>query len=89
LDLRELREKTGLRREQVAATLGKSHTTISNWETGRFVPTLTPTETRLALEVYRCTLAEFEQAAIESSKNRQKYAASKIQTNESILSVGI
>jgi transcriptional regulator with XRE-family HTH domain len=73
LDLRELRTKAGLRREQVAAVLGKSHTTISNWETGRFVPTLTPTETRLALETYRCTLDEFELAVNESAKNISKH----------------
>jgi DNA-binding transcriptional regulator YiaG len=73
LDLRELRQKVGLRREQVAATLGKSHTTISNWETGRFMPTLTPTETKMVLEVYQCTLDEFEQATIKSTHRYSKH----------------
>jgi transcriptional regulator with XRE-family HTH domain len=71
LDLRELREKAGLRREQVAVALNKSHTTISNWETGRFIPTLTPTETLLVLKTYDCTLDEFEQAALASTKKRR------------------
>lgn len=61
-----------MRREQVAATLGKSGTTISNWETGRFVPTLTPTETKLALEIYQCTLDEFEAAVVKSMSKFKK-----------------
>ncbi len=53
-----LREVTGLTRVQLASELGLSVKTIDGWEQNRSQPKLVPSQLKLMMSVYRCTLDE-------------------------------
>jgi DNA-binding XRE family transcriptional regulator len=54
----ELREVAGLTKVQLAAELGLSVKTINDWEQNRSQPRLVPSQLKLMMSVYRCTLDE-------------------------------
>jgi transcriptional regulator with XRE-family HTH domain len=53
-----LRERAGLTQRQLAIGLGVTDQTVSNWETGRRTPTLTPQQTLKLCQILGCTLEE-------------------------------
>jgi DNA-binding transcriptional regulator YiaG len=53
-----LRELAGLTKAQLASELGLSVKTISDWEQNRSQPKLVPSQLKLMLSVYGCTLDE-------------------------------
>jgi transcriptional regulator with XRE-family HTH domain len=57
-----LRKRAGLTQRQVAESLKKKVTTISDWERGMAYPRLTFSETKQIMELYRCTLDELIEA---------------------------
>jgi transcriptional regulator with XRE-family HTH domain len=67
MDLRELRRRANLTLERVAADLGRSHSTISNWESGKTLPMLNPLEFELICQLYQCTCEEFVEAVRETN----------------------
>lgn len=74
MDMKQLRERIGLSTVDVAYRLGKSESTIRNWDTGRQIPTLEVIEVPVLLEVYQCSLEELVAAVKES---RAKYKTAK------------
>ena len=68
MDLKELREKTGLSPERVAVELGKSVSTIRFWEAGTYIPNLSPSETLHLIRLYQCTLEELTESFIETQR---------------------
>lgn len=56
--LMKLRERTGKTQRQVAEAVGVTVQTVSNWETGRRKPTLTPEQTLKLCQTLECTLEE-------------------------------
>ncbi|MEP0984030.1 helix-turn-helix transcriptional regulator [Leptolyngbya sp. FACHB-17] len=52
------RRQAGLRQKDVADAIGRSHKTISSWETGDAVPRLTPKEMQILCQILNCTLDE-------------------------------
>jgi transcriptional regulator with XRE-family HTH domain len=74
MDLKELRLKTGLSAEAVAASLGKSHSTVRNWEAGNTVPTMTAEEFIKICELYRCSLETIAKAVKETNDLKNKGA---------------
>jgi transcriptional regulator with XRE-family HTH domain len=69
MDLREIRKNKGLTIEQVAAQLSKSHSSVSNWESGKWEPQLTPEQTNVYCEILGLTFDEFLKASRRSRKN--------------------
>jgi predicted transcriptional regulator len=53
-----LREVAGLTRVQLASELGLSVKTINDWEQNRAQPKLVPSQLKLMMSVYGCTLDE-------------------------------
>ena len=72
MDLKELREKTGLSAERVAVELGKSVSTIRFWEAGTYTPNLSPSETLQLTRLYQCTLEELTESFIETQRKSGK-----------------
>lgn len=72
IDLSSLRKRAGLTQEQVAREMNLAGSTVRNWESGRNVPTLTPGQTRQLLELYKCSIAELEEASISSQSKREQ-----------------
>jgi transcriptional regulator with XRE-family HTH domain len=68
MDMKQLREKAGLRSVDVASKLGIAESTVRNWDIGRHSPQLPIEEIPKFLKVYDCTLQE----AIEAAKNSRK-----------------
>jgi transcriptional regulator with XRE-family HTH domain len=52
----ELREKANLTQREVAAVLGVTDQTVSNWETGHRMPRLTPKQMLKLCQVLGCVL---------------------------------
>lgn len=73
MDMKQLREKVGLRTVDVASKLGIAESTVRNWDIGRHTPRLPIEDIPKLLEVYQCTLGEVIEAAKES---RGKFEAS-------------
>ena len=70
VDLKELRESAGLSAEYVAAALGKSVSTVRFWEAGKYTPNLNPSETKILVELYRCTLDVLSQSFEETQQKK-------------------
>ncbi len=68
MDMKQLREKAGLRTVDVASKLGIAESTVRNWDIGRHTPRLPIEDIPKFLEVYGCTLDEAITAARESRK---------------------
>lgn len=62
MNMKELRQKAGLRAEEVAVQLDIAVSTIRNWEQGRTMPKLRLDQFALLCRLYRCSLDELEQA---------------------------
>lgn len=80
MDMKQLREKAGLRTVDVASKLGIAESTVRNWDIGRHEPRLPISDIPKFLEVYQCTLDEAMTAAKESRKKFDQfhsYAGSK------------
>ncbi|NJL87578.1 MAG: helix-turn-helix transcriptional regulator [Leptolyngbyaceae cyanobacterium SM1_1_3] len=57
-----LRKRSGLTQRQVAETLGKRVTTISDWERGATQPRLSLSEVKALMTLYQCSLDELIEA---------------------------
>jgi DNA-binding XRE family transcriptional regulator len=66
MDMRQLRERAGLRTIDVAYHLGVAESTVRNWESGRTVPKLTFAQTRLMMQLFNCSFEELEESVKES-----------------------
>ncbi len=66
VDLKDLRIRSGLRAEEVAAKLGIALSTLRNWEQGKHRPTMNPEQYYEVTQVYGCTYEEFRNAAKET-----------------------
>ena len=79
MDMKQLREKVGLRSVDVASKLGIAKSTVRNWDTGRHSPRLPIEEVPKFLQVYQCTL---EQAIKAAQNSRRNFDISKIASDE-------
>jgi transcriptional regulator with XRE-family HTH domain len=52
------RREKGLTQDDIATVLGVSGQTVSNWERGRSIPTLTIDQTKTLCKILGCTLDE-------------------------------
>ncbi len=68
MNMKDLRQRAGLSAEVVAVKLGKAHSTIRNWESGKSRPTLEPSEMVQLCKLYGCTLEQLEEAVKETGK---------------------
>ncbi|BAZ67470.1 MAG: helix-turn-helix transcriptional regulator [Pelatocladus maniniholoensis HA4357-MV3] len=68
MDMKQLREKVGLRTVDIASKLGIAESTVRNWDSGRHSPRLSIEEIPKFLEVYQCSLEEAIAAAKESRR---------------------
>ncbi|MDG2992023.1 helix-turn-helix domain-containing protein [Candidatus Synechococcus calcipolaris G9] len=57
-----LRQKVSLSQEQLGELLGVTRQTISEWENGRSMPTLNPSEMQKLCHLLNCSLAELVEA---------------------------
>jgi len=62
MDLRDLRNRAGLRIQDVAKVLKCAESSIRNWEKGRTTPKLEVWQVFKWRDLYRCTEEELEQA---------------------------
>lgn len=69
MNLRQLRERLNLSVEDVASRLGKSHSTIRNWESGKTEPTLGVSEMASLCDLYQCNFEELREA-VQGTKNK-------------------
>ncbi len=65
MGLKELRQKAGLRAEDVAISLGVAYSTVRNWEQGRTIPTLGILQTEKLVHLYQCSFEDLVQAVKE------------------------
>lgn len=72
MDMKQLREKAGLRTVDVASKLGIAESTVRNWDIGRHSPRLPIEDMPKFLQVYQCTLEEAIAAAKESRRKFDK-----------------
>ncbi len=54
----KLRKRLGLTQKQVAAAVGVTDQTVSNWEVGRFEPRLTISQMQALCRILQCSLEE-------------------------------
>jgi putative transcriptional regulator len=66
MDLKQLRERLGLRYEQVGAAIGVSTNSVRDWENGVTVPRPYLPDVPKFLEVYQCSLETLVNAVNES-----------------------
>lgn len=65
MNLKELRQRAGLRAEDVATNLGVAYSTVRNWEQGRTVPTLGIFQTEKLIQLYKCSFEDLVRAVKE------------------------
>jgi putative transcriptional regulator len=70
MDLKELREKSGLTVERVAVELNKSVSTIRFWEAGTYIPSLNPSETLQLTRLYNCGIEDLSEAFKETRQKK-------------------
>ena len=66
MDMRSLREQSGLRAEIVAVELDMSISTIRNWEAGRTIPTMSIYQVAKLLKLYNCSFETLKEAVSQS-----------------------
>ena len=66
--MKKLRQKAGLKAEEVAVRLGIGVSTIRNWEQGRTIPKLRLDQFTDLCRLYQCSIEELNRAAKESTK---------------------
>lgn len=62
MDLKQLRERAGLKAIDVAYQLGVAESTVRNWEKGRSIPRLAPEQFRTMFNIYKCSFEEWIEA---------------------------
>ncbi|MBD2494743.1 helix-turn-helix transcriptional regulator [Nostoc sp. FACHB-280] len=67
MDLRALRQRTGLRISDVAIELDCALSSIRNWEKGRTTPKMEVWQVFRLRDLYQCTEEELVQAAKKST----------------------
>ena len=72
MDMRQLRERAGLRTVDVAYHLGVAESTVRNWESGRTVPKLTLVQTKQLMQLYKCSFEDLEESVKESMITEDK-----------------
>lgn len=75
MDMKTLRQKMGLKAEEVAIRLGIGVSTIRNWEQGRTTPRLRVDQFTELCRLYRCSIEELNRAAKESIKESNRTLA--------------
>ena len=70
--MKQLRERTNKRAEEIAAELGVALATVRFWEQGHHEPRITLSAMPKLLEVYQCSLEEIVQATLKSQKSFQE-----------------
>jgi len=63
MDMKQLREKVGLKRIDVAYHLQVAESTVRNWESGRTIPTLNFDQTLELCRLYKCSIGDLAEAA--------------------------
>lgn len=71
MNLKELRQKAGIRAEEVAYKLDVALSTVRNWEQGRTVPKLRIDQFELLLSLYKCSFEELVSAVRASGAMTQ------------------
>jgi DNA-binding transcriptional regulator YiaG len=66
MDMKELRQKSGLKAEEVAVKLDIAVSTVRNWEQGRTLPKMRVDQFSSLCKLYNCTIEELEQSARKS-----------------------
>ena len=67
LTLMKLRENAGMTQRQLAQALNLTVTTISSWENGRHEPRLTFSQTKLLMNVLKCSFDDLVKATEKRS----------------------
>lgn len=67
MNMKELRQRAGVKAEEVVFRLGVSMSTLRNWEQGRTVPNLTPAQYLELITLYKCTAEELAAATPDQS----------------------
>lgn len=65
-----LRQRAGLTQSQLATLIGVTDHTIRNWEKGRTIPVLTPSQTLVVCQVLKCSLEELAYSFSEASNTQ-------------------
>ena len=68
MDMRDLREKQGLRTVDVASKIDVAESTVRNWEKGRTIPKLRADQFAALIDLYECSFEELYLAIQESVK---------------------
>lgn len=66
MDMKELRQQSGLKAEEVAVKLDIAVSTVRNWEQGRTLPKMRVDQFANLCKLYSCTIEELEQSARKS-----------------------
>jgi DNA-binding transcriptional regulator YiaG len=61
--MQTLRKSAGLTAQHVAQKMGVAESTVRNWDKGRSVPTLTPVQYLILLDLYQCSPQDLAGAA--------------------------
>ncbi|MFM7424592.1 MAG: helix-turn-helix domain-containing protein [Elainella sp.] len=69
MDMKQLRQNSGLRAEDVATRLDIAVSTVRNWEQGRTLPKLRLDQFVALCELYKCSINDLYSAAQESMAN--------------------
>lgn len=70
MNMKDLRQRTGKKVEQIALELGVSASTIHNWEQSRCIPRMTASSFKKLMDVYECTFEELVIAEEEITSSK-------------------
>lgn len=70
MNMKQLRQKAGLKAEVVAVQLGIGVSTIRNWEQGRTIPKLRLEQFVDLCRLYQCSIEDLYRAAKQSTKEQ-------------------
>ena len=70
MNMKQLRERVGLRTVDVASSLGVGDSTVRNWEHGRSLPRFDLIEG--LLDLYKCSFEDLNQAVKETLSQADK-----------------
>ncbi len=73
--MKQLRQKVGLRAEDVAVKLGIAVSTVRNWEQGRTIPKMRVDQFALLCQLYQCSIEELNLATKEAESAASKSTA--------------
>lgn len=75
MEMKTLREQAQLRTIDVAYRLNVAESTVRNWDTGRTLPTLNPSEMLTLCQMYKISLEELAAIAISSHEEHKRKIA--------------